>query len=121
MTTPVTTVGKDSRVARIPSTVLCNPAPSISMPMPSSSGQVRVIVLSGTRYGGAGAALPHSTQRHGDRLTVHRPGGIRAQEGDHLRDLNGLEHALLWINGGAFAPHLLSAYAASFSFRLRRT
>src|SRR5690606_35795732 len=40
MTTPVTKGGNPSIVARNPINVPCNPAPSMSMPMPSSSGQV---------------------------------------------------------------------------------
>src|SRR5215813_15241339 len=58
MTTPVTVVGKDSIVARTPSSVLCSPAPSMRMPMPSSSGQVARIGFTdggfGDLYGRAG-------------------------------------------------------------------
>src|ERR1700733_9665390 len=48
MIAPVTGVGNPSSVARMPSTVLCRPAPSISTPMPSSSGQVVVMIVIGT-------------------------------------------------------------------------
>src|SRR5580698_3178448 len=48
MTRPVTTVGNPSSVARSPRRVLCRPAPSMSTPMPRSSGQVLAMALSGT-------------------------------------------------------------------------
>src|SRR5215469_13852916 len=48
MTMPVTGVGNASIVARTPSRVLCRPAPSMRMPMPSNSGQVaRIGFMSG--------------------------------------------------------------------------
>src|SRR5579864_341020 len=47
MITPVTLVGNASLVARTPSSVLSSPAPSMRMPMPSSSGQVARIGFTG--------------------------------------------------------------------------
>src|SRR5579859_1049836 len=47
MIKPVTLVGNASLVARTPSSVLSSPAPSIRIPMPSSSGQVARIGFTG--------------------------------------------------------------------------
>src|SRR6266853_4563498 len=64
--------------------------------------------------------LPHAAESHGDRLAVHAPGSVAAQERDDLRDLARLQHAVLRVDGGALAPHLLDADAAPFGLRLRR-
>jgi len=48
MMAPVTTVGNPSSVARTPSSVLCRPEPSMSTPMPRSSGQVAAIARVGS-------------------------------------------------------------------------
>jgi hypothetical protein len=45
---PVTSVGKPSNVARTPRSVLWRPAPSMSTPIPRSSGQFVLIALKGT-------------------------------------------------------------------------
>ena len=44
---PITVVGNPSSVARRLSSVLCSPAPSIRMPIPSNSGQLAVIDFRG--------------------------------------------------------------------------
>src|SRR6266513_1166210 len=64
--------------------------------------------------------LPHAAESHGDRLAVHAPGSVAAQERDHLRDLARLQHPVLRVDRGALAPHLLDADAAPFGLRLRR-
>src|SRR5262249_5527920 len=92
MTTPVTVVGKDSIVARTPSSVLCSPAPSMRMPMPSSSGQVARIGFTdggfGDLYGRAGAIIyagvPRTLlQRYGAQhvAAVHRPSRRAGESG----------------------------------------
>jgi hypothetical protein len=63
--------------------------------------------------------LPHAAQCHRDRLAIHSPGGIGAQERDHLSDLARLKHPILRVDGGALLPHLLDADAAPFGLRLR--
>src|SRR5579863_9584199 len=55
------------------------------------------------------AHLPHAAESHGDRLAVHAPGSVAAEERDHLRDLARLEHPLLRVEGGALVPNLLNA------------
>lgn len=47
--------------------------------------------------------LPHTAESHGNRLAVHAPGSVAAQERDHLRDLARLQHPLLGVDGGALA------------------
>src|ERR1700722_1192973 len=64
--------------------------------------------------------LPHAAESHGDRLAVHAPGSVAAQERDHLRDLARLQHPVLRVDGGALAPYLLNADAVPFGFRLCR-
>src|ERR1700733_5932682 len=64
------------------------------------------------------ARLPHAAESHGDRLAVHAPGSIAAQERDHLRDLARLQHPLLRVDGGVLVPNLLDADAAPFGLRL---
>lgn len=44
---PMAAVAKPSDCARTPSSVDCNPAPSIRTPMPSNKGQVLAIKLAG--------------------------------------------------------------------------
>ena len=61
------------------------------------------------------AHLPHAAEGHGDRLTVDAAGRVTAQERDDLGDLAGIQHPVLWVDGRAFAPHLLDADVASFS------
>src|ERR1700722_2992773 len=64
--------------------------------------------------------LPHAAESHGNRLAVHAPGSIAAQERDHLCDLSWLQHPVLRVDCGALAPNLLDTDAATFGFRLRR-
>src|ERR1700676_5341816 len=61
--------------------------------------------------------LPHAAESHGDRLAVHAPGGVAAQERDHLGYLRRLQDALLRVDGGALEPHPLDADAAPFCVR----
>ncbi len=51
---PMAEVAKPSDCARTPSRVDCRPAPSIRMPMPSSSGQVLANRLAGMGIGPCG-------------------------------------------------------------------
>src|SRR5215470_10817527 len=50
---------------------------------------------------------PYAAERHGDCLAVYAPGSVAAQECDDLGDLARLQHAVLRVDRGAFAPDLL--------------
>src|SRR5580704_13066888 len=78
MTRPVTGVGKPSSVARSPSSVDCSPAPSMRIPMPSSSGQVAMSGLTGTGLKVRLAGTPHI-------ITAGAMIACDACSGDHRR------------------------------------
>jgi hypothetical protein len=40
------------------------------------------------------------SESHGDRLAVHAPGNVAAQERDHLRDLARLQDPVLTLHRG---------------------
>src|ERR1700722_14897011 len=77
-------------------------------------------VGSRVRLAAAHPLLPDAAQGYGDRLPVHTPCGVAAEERDHLCDLKRLKHPLLGIDGSALTPYLLDARPTPFGLRLGR-